>query len=315
MIDGIRRYGPTVPTIEEAVQLRAEMVRLAGTVDARPRTLQEAIDLALEACQTPDTADYYRDAWAIVQRYFPGNTSLSSIDVAAVEVMRDRMLHEVKPATVNRRLALLRRAFSMAIRAGWVQTNPASSKAVRWPREDRAPMDYFEPGELRHLVKRIQELRDTCTSADRVVALVVVLANTGMRRSELVRSRREHWNLHDSTVHVEGKRGGRMVQFPKSLAPYVQTLLDHQLGIERMTTHSVTSALRAWQLRLEEPRLHAHAMRHTYGTSLVRNGADLFTVMAMMGHQTPSQTKIYFHACGKQMRAAADGLRLLPDGV
>ena len=54
-----------------------------------------------------------------------------------------------------------------------------------------------------------------------------------------------------------------------------------------------------------------HSLRHTYGTLLIRSGADIKTVQALMRHATPSMTLgIYVHADQGRMKEA---VRMLPE--
>ena len=52
-----------------------------------------------------------------------------------------------------------------------------------------------------------------------------------------------------------------------------------------------------------------HALRHTFGTRLMRNGADVKTIQALMRHSTAAMTLgVYVHKDKGQMAAAVEGL-------
>lgn len=56
------------------------------------------------------------------------------------------------------------------------------------------------------------------------------------------------------------------------------------------------------------PHRKFHALRHTFATGLVSRGADINTVMRLMGHSNINITAIYFHADKAQMRKAVNSL-------
>ena len=53
------------------------------------------------------------------------------------------------------------------------------------------------------------------------------------------------------------------------------------------------------------PVLTSHEMRHTYGTSLRRNGVDIYTIQKVLGHKDIQVTaEIYVHNELEELRAA-----------
>lgn len=55
---------------------------------------------------------------------------------------------------------------------------------------------------------------------------------------------------------------------------------------------------RSWKRALKDvsiPYIKFHALRHTYATNLIRNGASLLTVSRLLGHSSIKTTEIYAH--------------------
>ncbi len=56
-------------------------------------------------------------------------------------------------------------------------------------------------------------------------------------------------------------------------------------------------------------KVDLHSLRHTYGTMLVRSGADIKTIQTLMRHSTPSMTLgIYVHYDSAKLREAVAAL-------
>ena len=57
-------------------------------------------------------------------------------------------------------------------------------------------------------------------------------------------------------------------------------------------------------------RITPHVLRHSFGTDLVRSGADLATVAELLGHTSLDSTRIYMLPAGDDLDAAAARLAI-----
>jgi integrase len=74
------------------------------------------------------------------------------------------------------------------------------------------------------------------------------------------------------------------------------TSLGTPLGYRNLAQRGLTKAAERAGLDAHGPRLTLHDLRHTFGSHLVRQGADVVTVSRQMGHARPSITLgIYSH--------------------
>ncbi len=303
--DGRRIFGPSFLTeaeaYESALDLRGESLNSADAEDLDHAI--EALVVDLRAKRTTGTVRWYQDHLRAVRELIPGETSLHRITRETVEEFIRERLREVKPATVNADLRALHRVFAHAIRRGITRENPV--RQVDRPRADAPAMDWFTDAELRALLARIVDQRS------RDIALLFAL--TGVRRSEAARLEVGHVRLQLGQLVVPGKNATRVVPIAADLASSLRRLVAAaSTKLLPGGTHEVDDVFRAIRKLLGDQRLHAHALRHTFGTALVRNGVRPDVVMRLMGHRDIKTTLRYVHEVGEDGVQAVGLLRLLP---
>ncbi|MGE4553662.1 MAG: tyrosine-type recombinase/integrase [Desulfovibrionaceae bacterium] len=238
------------------------------------------------------------------------------------------------PATVLQVLALVRQAFNFAretpldpavpsrpIHAG---PNPArltrrGGYGVRVPRMDNARLRTLTPPEEALLYEA------ACMAWPDHLDLLLLVFDTGLRREEAVRLRREHVAPDASVVHVVDTKGGRnRPAFPdRSRAMLARRLAEmrgpwlfpgpgggpRDLDAVSRTVRRVVD-LSGLDQGVTDPRLRItlHTGRHTYATRLYLATRDLYLVQRRLGHADMAVTQKYVHlAEAMEARLAATG--------
>ena len=121
-----------------------------------------------------------------------------------------------------------------------------------------------------------------------------VLAFTGLRPSELMRYRPEHWNRTTQTLVVYTGKGGRTRTIPLSL-PAAEALADLE-AVGATGPFSTSTVRRAFIRAAERLGIHGvrpYDLRHSYGTALYRVAGDTRLVKDVLGHSDTRMTERY----------------------
>lgn len=329
-IDGQKVHGPKRDTPEEAERDRRRMQARKGDLPKHLATFGDAVALleadAEQHC-SPDTQRYYQQQIATLQRYFRDDAPLLGIKKAHIDVFvaKRRSEHikkakklkkgqkQPKPisgATIRKNVLTLERMFKLAEQAGLVGRDdcPVPSGYKLRIRHEKPATDWFTADELG---KTLLTIRKTDPEAGDVIEF---LALTGLRLKEAYRLEWEHIDLKTKTLFVRGKRGSREIPLSERALLIAQRLpFPEGRLLPEPTTDKPSHiwAVRKWQRRLSLPKLHPHALRHTFGAALARLHPPA-VVAALMGHTSVQMVMRYYHLDGRDARAAVDGLRFHP---
>ena len=151
----------------------------------------------------------------------------------------------------------------------------------------------------------LETMRDHCDSL-RDLALIDMLASTGMRVGELVLLNRDDINFEERECVVFGKGSKeRMVYFDARTKIHLQNYLAQRTDSnnalfvslkaphERLQIGGVESRLRELGKRLSLPRVHPHKFRRTLATMAIDKGMPVEQLQRLLGHQRIDTTLQY----------------------
>lgn len=151
----------------------------------------------------------------------------------------------------------------------------------------------------------LETMRDHCDSL-RDLALIDMLASTGMRVGELVLLNRDDINFEERECVVFGKGSKeRMVYFDARTKIHLQNYLVQRTDsnnalfvslkapYERLQIGGVESRLRELGKRLSLPRVHPHKFRRTLATMAIDKGMPVEQLQRLLGHQRIDTTLQY----------------------
>ena len=151
----------------------------------------------------------------------------------------------------------------------------------------------------------LESIRDTCTRS-RDLAMVDLLASTGMRVGELVKLNREDINFTERECVVFGKGNKqRIVYFNARAKIHLQQYLNERRDKnealfvslndpqKRLQISGVEVRLRKIGREANVPRVHPHKFRRTLATMAIDKGMPVEQVQKLLGHVKIDTTMHY----------------------
>ena len=226
----------------------------------------------------------------------------------------------LKKATQNYHVIALRGLLKYLARSG-EESLPAEQ--VDLAKQEERQIDFLEGDDLERLLKApnaqtFRGLRDR--------ALLETLFSTGLRVSELCSLDRDKIDFTKGEFSIRGKGGKIRVVFiseraiinaqaylakrqdtdpalfiriPKGKSPSFNRASDL-----RLTPRSIQRLIKRYAIKggIVGKRVTPHVLRHSFGTDLLRSGADIRSVQALLGHSNISTTQVYTHVTDKHLR-------------
>lgn len=153
--------------------------------------------------------------------------------------------------------------------------------------------------------EELELMRDHCTTL-RDLAIIDLLASSGMRVGEMVTLNREDINFNERECVVFGKGGKeRLVYFDARTKIHLKNYLESRedanpalfvslkAPFERLQIGGVETRLRQLGKRLHLTKVHPHKFRRTMATTAIDKGMPIEQVQQLLGHQKIDTTMHY----------------------
>ena len=224
----------------------------------------------------------------------------------------------LKKVTQNYHVIALR-SFLKYLAKRDIRTVPAEK--IELGKQEEREVVFLEPPELERFLRAPQgealsNLRDR--------AILETLFSTGLRVSELCSLDQDDIDLKRGEFSVRGKGSKiRMVflseQSKTAIASYLDKRQDADAALFirvprgehfekfeelRLTPRSIQRIIKKYAIAagIVGKKVSPHSLRHSFATDLLRNGADIRSVQALLGHSSVTTTQIYTHVTDKQLR-------------
>ncbi len=221
-----------------------------------------------------------------------------------------------QPTTVARKQAALRSFFRYLMKQGIVSSNPFS--LVKTPKKPNHLPKVFTVEEVMGLLASLPE---ETPQQQRNKCLLLLMYAGGLRISEVANLRLGDIHFATKTLTIVGK-GKKVREVPigevamgclKRYLPYRKEISPEAVRSDavfltrggkaitsRMVRYVFSQAISTLAM---ERRLSPHALRHSFATHLLQNGASLRAIQEMLGHSSLSTTQIYTHLSLERLRS------------
>ena len=219
-------------------------------------------------------------------------------------------------ATQNYHVIAIRMLLKYFSRQG-IESVPV--ERVELAKHPERQVDFLEHDEVERL---LEAPSGNNLRAKRDRAILEVLYSTGLRVSELVRLNVDSVNMEKGEFAVRGKGGKIRPVFlseraKERLKDWIEArknIIDEALFVSisrskskdtsRITPRTVQRMVKKYATKagIVGKDVHPHTLRHSFATDLLRNGADLRSVQALLGHSSITTTQVYTHVTDPQLK-------------
>jgi integrase/recombinase XerD len=222
---------------------------------------------------------------------------------------------ETKATTANRRLAVLKKFYQLALRQSKINVDPC----LRMRSAKQAPR--FPKTLSETQVESLLAAPDTASPLGlRDRTMLELMYASGLRVSELVMLKSLEVGMNEGVLRITGKGNKtRLVPFGEEARSWIERYLREARGVilngqiddalfvtargGAMTRQMFWSLIKrhAQTADINAP-LSPHTLRHAFATHLLNHGADLRVVQLLLGHADISTTQIYTHVARERLK-------------
>lgn len=273
-------------------------------------TLSIAIDTYLEAKRSQRLSEHtlsdYRNTFRKFSLFVGHDCRIDHIKPETIVSFLASNDLVSKKTTLNYHTALSS-LWTHLVKFGRVETNIV--RLVTPPRPDERQIVPFTREEVVRMLRSIAGFE----SEDRNRSIILLLLDTGLRSSELCSLRTRDINFENKNIRTMGKRGKeRYIPFHNTTGEVLEKYFKKRrlAGYENrnssvfitfhvppmpMQRDSLFHIIEKIGLRAEVQNCHPHRFRHTFAIQFLRNGGNIYTLQAILGHTSLDMVKRYLY--------------------
>ncbi len=283
----------------------------------RDKTFAQLMDKFMKE-HAPKVSDSMQRCYASFLKHlipFFGDSILLSVSrkkISNYKVLRKD--EGARPATINRELAMVSKAFTLALEDWeWINGNDKPFSKMPYEKENNGRDRWLSDDEEKSLLEN---------SPGWLREIISFALNTGLRQDELLSLEWNRVDLFRKTVLIQKTKNGKPKTLPlnkialgvierKSESKLRKLNNDFVFASSRGTKidrHNLVRAFYNAVRKTEIEDFRFHDLRHCFCTKLAQRGVDIYKIAKLAGHEDIRMTQRYSHHCPDSLR---DGVEIL----
>lgn len=304
---------------------RQEIVRFEERPVARSLNMVALVDDFLAAQDIrPSSKRLYRIGVETFLSWLSGE-GVSQPDRGAVLRFKDHLRElNLSANTINAYLVGVSRFFAFLEGSRLYPDIAKGVKGVRQPKSHlRESLTTEQVGEV------LESIDTSSILGKRNYAMIMLMVATGLRTISIIEADFGDLRPMDKEAQLKYRNKGRdskdetaliVAHVRKPLMAYLKARRNVRASDSlfvshgdncaggRLTTKTVRLVVKDLLRKngIDDPRISAHSLRHTFATAALKNGAHLLNVSKALGHASVVTTQIYLHELERMGEAAAE---------
>lgn len=233
--------------------------------------------------------------WKWCEKEVESNQGFDKTEAAMSYLAYRMKIQKLDFSTVNTDYSALQHFYKAILGRPW------NVEKLCRPRSEKRLVRYISPQQVVCLIENAPGLK--------YKVIFILLYSTGIRISEVLALTWQHLDFDNGKILIVDGKGhrDRLVIFSKDLQ---QLMMEYKPPFARASEYvffgyrpTEKTASRTLQLVFANTRkkanlpdfVSAHVLRHSYSTTLVKNGTDLVTLQKLLGHKSIRSTMVYLH--------------------
>ncbi len=305
--------------LAKAIEAKVKTEIVEGTyfekLIGRNKTFKDMMDKFMEE-HAPKVSYSMQKSYSSYLKHLMSFFKSGLITITPKEISKYKVLRKgegAMPATTNRELAMLSKAFNLAVNEWeWLKDNPVSrvpkekenNKRDRWLTQDD------ECRLIKHCPAWLGDI-------------VVFALNTGLRQDELLSLQWSRVSFERKDVLIDKTKSGKPRAVPlnqiainilnqRSKAK-IRTIKDLVFPTFNGTKILPSNLRRAFYEALRKAGIENfkfHDLRHTFATRLVQRETDIYMISKLLGHEDIRMTQRYSHHSPESLRVGVEILEV-----